>query len=167
MKITLVMAMTVDGKIARHHTHYPDWTGKADKRMFKQLTMGAGVIIMGSRTYATIGKPLPERLNWVMTRRPQHFSAAENLVFSDDPPEAIVAHLAARGYSQAALTGGATINTLFARAGLIHEMVLTVTPRLFGQGLSLFAEPLEMDLELLDRRELDPGTLVLHYRCRG
>ncbi|MBR9981310.1 MAG: dihydrofolate reductase [Desulfatitalea sp.] len=166
MKITLIMAMTADGKIARHNTHYPDWTGKADKKMFKQLTTAAGVVIMGSRTYGTIGKPLPQRLNWVMTRSPQRYASSEHLVFSDDPPTVIVDKLVARGYSAAALTGGATINSLFARARLIDDLVLTVTPKLFGQGLSLFAEPVDADLELLSHRELEPGILVLHYRCR-
>jgi hypothetical protein len=106
MKITLIMAMTADGKIARHNTHYPDWTGKADKKMFRQLTTAAGVVIMGSRTYGTIGKPLPQRLNWVMTRSPQRFASSEQLVFSDDSPTVIVDKLVARGYSAAALTGG-------------------------------------------------------------
>jgi dihydrofolate reductase len=56
MKVTLIMAMTADGKIARHNRHFPNWTGRADKRMFKQLTTQAGVVIMGSGTFATIGK---------------------------------------------------------------------------------------------------------------
>lgn len=164
MKLTMIMAMTADGKIARHNTHYPDWTGKADKRMFKEMTTAAGVIIMGSRTYATIGKPLPNRLNWVMTRHPRRYRPADNLVFSDAPPEAVLTALAARGYTAAALTGGATINSLFARARLINEMVITIIPKLFGRGVSLFTEPVHVDLELISSHRLDPTTPVLHYR---
>lgn len=164
MTLTLIMAMTADGKIARHDTHYPDWTGRADKKMFKEVTTTAGVIIMGSRTYATIGKPLPNRLNWVMTRHPRRYRPAANLVFSDQPPESVMAELLNRGYTSAALTGGATINSLFARARLIDEMVVTIIPRLFGQGVPLFSEPLNVNLELIASREIEPGTPVLHYR---
>lgn len=61
MKVTLLMAMTLDGKIGKSHDHFPDWTGKADKTLFVRLTKKAGVIIMGSKTFDTIGRPLPNR----------------------------------------------------------------------------------------------------------
>jgi len=164
MKVTLIMAMTFDGKIARHDTHYPDWTGKADKRMFKKLTTESGVVIMGSRTYATIGKPLPHRLNVVMTRHSERFAGDSNLIFTSLSPGEILAQLSSRGYTQASLTGGATINSLFVRDRLIDEMVVTVLPKVFGQGLSMFAEPMDEELELMAHRELEPGILVLRYR---
>ncbi len=164
MKVTLIMAMTADGKIARHSAHYPDWTGREDKRMFKRLTLEAGVVIMGSRTYETIGRPLPGRLNVVMTRRPERFQKAPNLRLTADLPETILTQLAAQGHHTAALTGGATINALFARARLIDEMIITIIPKVFGQGLSMFSEPVVQDLELLDTHILEPGVLVLHYK---
>jgi dihydrofolate reductase len=36
MKVTLVMALTVDGKIGKSPEHFPDWTGKEDKRIFRE-----------------------------------------------------------------------------------------------------------------------------------
>lgn len=164
MKLTLLMAMTADGKIARDKDHFPNWTGKADKRMFKKITTEAGVVIMGSRTFRTIGKPLPGRLNVVMTRHPERFDPSENVVFSTDPPEILMKKLAAQGYKSAVLAGGATINTLFVRARLINEMVVTVIPKMFGQGISMFCETMDLSLELIERREIEPGVLVLHYR---
>lgn len=164
MKLILLMAMTVDGKIARSRDHFPDWTGKADKIMFKRMTTEAGVVIMGSRTFKTIGKPLPGRLNVVMTRSPQRWLPSENLVFCADPPEKLLADLAERGYSQAILAGGATINTLFEQKGLISEMVVTVIPKLFGQGLSMFSEEMNANLALIESREIEPGVLVLRYK---
>jgi dihydrofolate reductase len=164
MKVTLIMAMTADGKIARHNSHYPDWTGKEDKRMFKALTTDSGVVIMGSRTYATIGKPLPHRLNVIMTRHPARFSGGTNLIFTSDSPSQILAELASRGYTKASLTGGATISSLFAKDRLIDEMVVTVLHKVFGQGLSLFAEAMDEELELVEYRELEPGVLVLRYK---
>ncbi|MBF0204054.1 MAG: dihydrofolate reductase, partial [Desulfamplus sp.] len=68
MKVILVMAMTLDGKIARHSMEPVDWTGKADKKKFVEITKKAGAVIMGSTTFDTIGKRLPNRKNIVMTR---------------------------------------------------------------------------------------------------
>jgi dihydrofolate reductase len=44
------------------------WHISADLVRFKRLTMG-GVIIMGRKTYASIGRPLPGRVSVVLTRR--------------------------------------------------------------------------------------------------
>lgn len=164
MKVTMIMAMTVDGMIARHRNHFPDWTGKEDKRMFKALTTESGVIIMGSRTYETIGRPLPNRLNVVMTRRPERYEGGENLIFTSDAPATILQKLSTKGYTEASLTGGATISSLFVKDRLIDEMMVTMLPLAFGQGLSLFKEPMDETLELISHRELEPGVLVLHYR---
>ena len=82
MEVILVMAMTLDGKIARDSLEPVDWTGKADKQYFVQVTRKAGVVIMGSRTFDTIGKPLPGRKNIVMTRNKDRKSQAKNLVFT-------------------------------------------------------------------------------------
>lgn len=165
MKLTLMMAVTVDGKIARHGSHFPDWTGKADKRMFKQFTEQAGVIIMGSKTFATLENPLPNRLNVVMTRQPTDYSTNANLLFTDAPPQVLLAEIAARGYQTAVLAGGAHINSLFLRHRLIDEMILTVAPLVFGQGVSLFAEETAVRLELISSSPLEENFLMLHYRC--
>jgi dihydrofolate reductase len=44
------------------------WRIPADVRYFKSVTMGKPVI-MGRKTYESIGRPLPGRLNIVVTRR--------------------------------------------------------------------------------------------------
>lgn len=164
MKLILMMAITADGKIARDSNHFPDWTGKADKRMFKQLTTAAGVIIMGSRTFDTIGKPLPNRLNVVMTRCPERYTAGRHLFFTSESPADLLAGLKGRGYKEAILIGGATINTLFVQAGLIDEILVTIVPVMFGTGLSLFSERLASKLELIDAHEVEPGFLVVKYK---
>ena len=119
-----------------------DWTGKPDKKYFVQLTKKAGVMIMGSKTYDTIGKPLPDRLNIVMTRDKSRQSDQDNLIFTDLSPAKILEDLELKGYTSVALIGGAEVNTSFARDNLITQVHLTLVPRLFGSGLSIFAPPL-------------------------
>jgi len=43
------------------------WHLPADLQRFKALTMGH-TIVMGRKTYESIGRPLPGRNNWVLTR---------------------------------------------------------------------------------------------------
>lgn len=157
------MAMTADGMIARHNAHFPDWTCPSDKRMFKQISQQAGVVVMGRRTFDTIGKPLPGRLNVVMTRHPERFEPLEELIFSNEPPEKLLAGLAAKGYTKVALTGGARINSLFIKAGCIDEFIITIAPKMFGQGITLFSESVDLDLKLLNVNRLEKETLVLKY----
>ncbi len=164
MKLTMIMAVTVDGMIARNHTHFPDWTCPADKRMFKQMTQKAGAVIFGSRTFEIIGKPLSGRLNVILTRHPERYQAAENLMFSSEAPQRLLENLAYRGFNEVILAGGAVINSLFVKSGLIDEIILTIAPRIFGQGVALFAESCDLNLELLEVRNLETNYLVLHYR---
>ena len=48
----------------------------ADLKHFKQITMGKPMI-MGKKTYQSIGKPLPGRRNIVLTTQPTHIEGVE------------------------------------------------------------------------------------------
>jgi dihydrofolate reductase len=163
MHVSLMVAITVDGKIARASDHYPDWTGKADKRLYVDITKRAGVMIMGSTTFDIIGRVLPGRKTVVMTRNRQRRSERNDLVFTQDSPEKIVADLAAQGYEEAVVVGGATINQLFADKGLIDELILTISPCAFGTGLSIFSDALDLKLNLKKFWQLDDNTLCVRY----
>ncbi len=165
MKVTMVMAMTLDGKIARDANHPADWTGKLDKKKFVEITQRAGAMIMGSRTFDTIGRVLPGRKNIVMTRNKSRKSCGD-LIFTDKAPALIIEELARQGFEEVALIGGAIINSLFAEAELIDEICVTVVPVLFGRGLSLFDLEMETRLELVDTEIIADHSLVLRYRVR-
>ena len=164
IKTILLMAQTLDGKIAKHSDHFPDWTGKADKRLFVEVTKAAGVLIMGSKTFDTIGRPLPGRKNVVMSRDPRRISRWDNLVYTDLAPRDLLSALASEGYRQVVIAGGTRINTIFMRAGLIDELVVTITPMIFGTGIALFEEGIEAKLALKDFKRLDEERVCLTYR---
>jgi dihydrofolate reductase len=46
------------------------WHLPEDFKWFKQVTMG-NVVVMGRKTFESLGKPLPNRQNLILTRRPQ------------------------------------------------------------------------------------------------
>ncbi len=159
-----MMAVTVDGKIARDPMELVNWTGKADKRYFVSMTKKAGVMIMGSRTFDTIGKVLPGRKSIVLTKNKNRKSDHEDLEFTDQSPRRILADLEERGYDQATLIGGAIINTMFMEQGLIDEVHLTMVPLFFGKGISLFNRELDVKLQLRDQQIIEKDCLLLKYR---
>ena len=164
MKLTLLMALTLDGKTGKTADHFPDWTGSADKKLFVRLSKQAGVVIMGSRTFDTIGIPLPNRKNVILTRNKERRSKWPNLVYTGEAPEKILAALEQEGYTEAILAGGTQINTLFATNGLIDEFIVTISPLIFGRGLSLFSEDVAMTLELAAVEQIDEQVVCLKYR---
>ncbi|SFT05079.1 dihydrofolate reductase [Sphingobacterium wenxiniae] len=65
LKITLIVAAAENNAIGKDNKmlwHLPD-----DFKYFKRNTMGHSVV-MGRKTFESIGKPLPERRNIVITR---------------------------------------------------------------------------------------------------
>ncbi len=73
MKLSLIAAQSRNRVIGKNN-HIP-WHLPADLRYFKQITMGKP-IVMGRKTFDSIGRALPGRRNIVITR--QSSFAAEN-----------------------------------------------------------------------------------------
>lgn len=66
-RLTAVVAMTPGGVIGLDGDM--PWRLSSDLRRFKKMTMG-GVLIMGRKTFDSIGRPLPGRRTIVITRNP-------------------------------------------------------------------------------------------------
>ncbi|MGN1233060.1 MAG: dihydrofolate reductase [Candidatus Cryptobacteroides sp.] len=86
MKIIMIAAVADDLAIGRDNALL--WHISADMKYFRRTTMGSPVI-MGFRTWESIGRPLPGRLNIVITKH--HFDAPDTVVQVPDVASAIVA----------------------------------------------------------------------------
>jgi dihydrofolate reductase len=163
MKTVLIAAVTADGFIGRSADHLADWTGKADKKLFVEVTKELGVMVMGSRTFETIGRALPGRRTIVYTSHPENITA-EGVETTAEAPAEFVARLAREGANGLAVVGGASIYGQFMGAGVVDELYLTVAPLLFGTGIPLFSMALDRKLELIKTSNLDENTVLLHYQ---
>ncbi|MDP2283073.1 MAG: dihydrofolate reductase, partial [Pseudohongiella sp.] len=67
MRLALIWAMSRNRVIGRNNAL--PWYLPEDLKYFKQVTMGKP-IIMGRKTYESIGRPLPGRTNIVISRQP-------------------------------------------------------------------------------------------------
>jgi dihydrofolate reductase len=101
MKLSLICAMAENRVIGRNNSL--PWHLSEDLKYFKRVTMGSP-IIMGRKTWESIGRPLPGRSNIVVTRNkdyqaegakvveslPAAISLAESIALIDGSEEAFV-----------------------------------------------------------------------------
>ena len=99
MKISIIVAMAAN-RVIGHDNRLP-WHLPADLKHFKATTMGRP-IIMGRKTWESIGRPLPGRTNVVVTRDRQY--NAEGCVVVHSIDEALAA---CRDHDEVMVIGGA------------------------------------------------------------
>lgn len=101
------------------------WHVPADLKQFKSLTMGKP-IIMGRKTYQSIGKPLPGRTNIVITRHPDF--TAEGIQIADSLDAAI---------KQAGALGD---EIMIIGGGEIYRAALPIADRIYMTRIELAPE---------------------------
>lgn len=165
MNVFIIAALSADGFIARE-TREPStrWTSKEDTRHFMERTKQAGVVIMGSKTFETFGaKPLPGRRTIIYSRS-KKYGGAET---TNELPRELIERLKKEGVKEVAIAGGSSIYTLFAKAGVVNTLILTVEGVVFGDGLPLFDEKVFLAIELASHTQIGPNTLVLEYSVKN
>ncbi len=113
MKISMIAAMAHDRIIGKDNSM--PWHLPADFAWFKRCTLGKP-IVMGRKTFESIGRPLPGRLNIVISRNPDFH--AEGITVVND---IAAAKLAAGDVSELMIIGG----------GSIYQACLPIADRLY------------------------------------
>ena len=108
MQVSLIVAAAHNGAIGKEGTM--PWHLPADLKHFKNITWGLP-IIMGRKTFDSLGKPLPGRTNIVITRQTNWNPSNEVIVVAD----VITALSKARecGVKEVVVIGGGEIYNLF------------------------------------------------------
>ena len=99
-EIVFVVAVAQNGVIGRDNSL--PWRLKADLAHFKATTLGHPVL-MGRKTWESLGRPLPGRRNLVVTRDTDYVATGAEVFASID------AALAAAGNAKVCVIGGAEI----------------------------------------------------------
>lgn len=108
LPLVLIAAVARNGAIGRHNGL--PWRLRGDLRRFRALTMGKP-LILGRKTWQSIGRPLPGRLLVVLSRDPD-LALPADAVLCRDLDEAVLkasAIAAARGADAVMVGGGAGI----------------------------------------------------------
>ncbi|QRM55909.1 dihydrofolate reductase [Sinorhizobium sp. BG8] len=118
-KIVLVVAVARNGIIGRDGDL--PWRLPSDLKRFKRVTMGKP-IVMGRKTFTSIGRPLPGRPNIVITRDPSFAADGVSVARSlDEALEQAGRSAAELGVDEICIVGGGEIyRQVFAKADVIH-----------------------------------------------
>ena len=115
MKLSMIVAVAENGAIGARNQLL--WDLPRDMKHFRETTSGHAVI-MGQRTFESIGRPLPKRLNIIVTQDPTLQIAGCTVVHS--PEEAIEAARSS-GETEAFVIGG----------GMIYAAMLPMVDRVY------------------------------------
>jgi len=144
MIISLIVAVSKNGVIG-NQGRIP-WKLPADLKMFKQTTMGH-TLIVGRKTYESIGRPLPGRRMMVLSRQQDY--RAEGCQVVDGLPEALeLARL--EGENEAFIAGGAQV---YAQALLLAERIYWTEVHAEIEGDTFFPNFERDDWEELERKD--------------
>lgn len=173
MKVVIVMASSLDGKITRgEDPNIYSWTSKEDAKLFFSLIKKHNLIVMGRKTYEAARPKIKLRkgkLRIVLTRYLGRYSSEArkgSLEFSSETPQELVRRLKQEGYKKMLVVGGGVVNGLFLKAALVDEIWVTIEPRIFGKGRPLFREEkIDVPLQLIGIKRLNKqGALHLRYK---
>ncbi|MBA4850980.1 dihydrofolate reductase [Emticicia sp. BO119] len=114
--ITIIVAVAENGAIGKDNRLL--WRLSDDLKQFKALTSGHA-IIMGRKTFESIGKPLPNRTNIVITRHGK-VSDDESVITANSIKRAIEMAKEVKGEDEIFIIGG----------GNIYEQSLSITDKI-------------------------------------
>lgn len=130
------------------------WHLPEDFKWFKKTTTGH-TIVMGRRTFESIGKPLPNRTTVVLSRSDFQHPGVRTIRSLEELPELVAG-------GQIFICGGAQV---YAQAlPLCSDLYLTLVKR-HVEGDTYFP-PFEDRFELMEEICDGPEFKVLHYRKR-
>ena len=143
MKLSITAAVSENGVIGRD-AKIP-WRLRDEQRAVRELTLGH-CLVMGRKTWDSIGRPLPGRTSIVMTRDTSFSIEAEGIVVVHDFDSALEA-ARARGDDEAFAFGGEAIYALaLPRADTLHLTRVHATV----EGDAFFPDFDESEWKLVD-----------------
>jgi dihydrofolate reductase len=155
MAIIGIVAVSRNGAIGRGGSI--PWHYSADLKFFKQQTTNHACV-MGYRTWCSLKKPLPNRLNIVMSRQAL-IEAQEGLLVVRDKPSV----LSLKPYlsSDLFIIGGQQIYRTF--LGEIDKWIVTEIPLTVEDADTFMPEDYLRGFRAYDSRELGEGLNVRFY----
>ncbi|QLC72853.1 dihydrofolate reductase [Pseudomonas sp. LPB0260] len=139
-----LIAALADNRVIGRDNQLP-WHLPADLKHFKALTLGKP-IIMGRKTWDSLGRPLPGRLNLVVSRQPGlQLEGAEVFACLDGALQRAEAWARETGAEELMLIGGAQ---LYAQGLERADRLYLTRVRLSPEGDAFFPEFSERDWQL-------------------
>jgi len=160
--------MSLNGIIARENNK-EDFISHDSWQEWLKWVRESGCVIWGRKTHEVVrgwDKQYLEDLKGVkvvVVSTKKDYEVGEKFELAGSPEEALE-KLTKDGFESVVVTGGATLNSSFAKAGLIDEVVLNVEPVAIGKGIPLFSpDVFDLKLKLLESKKLNEDVVQLRY----
>ena len=181
-RLIYAVNMSLDGYIADRDGNF-DWSepSEAVHQFFNDLLRSVGTHLYGRRMYETMvyWETVPADAPPIASEFAELWRDADKVVYSTTLEEVSSARTrlerqfdiaAVRAMKAAAprdlMIGGAGLAAEAIRAGLVDDYHLMVLPVIVGGGTRALPDDARLDLELVEERRFDSGTVLLHYRAR-
>ena len=163
------MAISMNGIIARENNE-EDFLSHENWNTFVELAHKAGCMIWGRKTHEVVEtweeKYLYEikGIKKVVVSSDPSFKVGEGSLKVSTPKEALQS-LSERGFEEVIVSGGAKLNTSFAKVNLIDEIILNVDSVVVGKGIPLFfPDDFDLKLKLIRTKRINENIIQLHYK---
>ena len=170
-KVTFGGANSLDNFIARkdHAVDWLLWSTEVNSIM-KGFWKTIDAVVMGRRTYEVALKSgtgaYPNVKNYVFSRTIKNSRDKRIEIVSQDAADFVRVLKREKGKGICVMGGGLLARSLF-EADLIDEIGFNIHPVLLGAGIPLFHEMTrQINLELLECKQLTNGCVVLSYRVK-
>lgn len=134
------------------------WHYSADMKFFRETTTGHAVV-MGRKTWLTLGKPLKNRLNIVLSRDPSIVEPQESLLVLSDVDS--VLSLNESLTTDLFVIGGAQIYEAFLPR--IEEWIITEVPLKIEKADAFMPEGYLDGFKEADKKPIGEGLQVKYY----
>jgi dihydrofolate reductase len=167
--VTFGLANSLDNFIARED-HSTDWLVWDDEvaAITAEYWKTIDTVVMGRKTYEVALKhgitAYPEVKNYVFSRT---LGPRDGVEIVNEDPVAFMQRLKQEPGKGICVMGGGELAYTLLQAGLIDELGLNIQPVLLGSGIPLFhGMQKQINLELLESRQLKCGSVYVRYRIR-
>lgn len=172
--IKLYIATTIDGYIANKNGNL-DWLHNMPNPQkvdfgYDDFISGIDTLVMGRKTYETI---LAFDVAWPYNHCKTYVLSHKNDLNLSSPQTQLLNNLDALTIAQLKndakkgiwLVGGGQLISRFIELGQIDEMILSIVPKLIGEGIPLFPPTQsEHDFVLTRTESFENGLVNLHYK---
>lgn len=155
------MIVAVDKENGIGKNNYLPWHLPVDLRRFSKLTKGHGnnAIVMGRKTYESIGRPLPDRANIVLSSTMK--SDNKDIIVCESKVE-VLKTCHDNNYDEVWVIGGSSIYSLFFKS--INELFVTEIDSVFDCDSFFITEYQDAFQECINQGECNDKGIKFFYK---
>ena len=156
MKKIIIAAVAKNGVIGRTNGEMP-WHSKEEFQHFKNTTLGSP-IIMGRKTFESLGSPLKGRLNIVLTKNKELNYRFEDIIVFDKLSEAY-SFCEDQKYEKIFLIGGGSLFPVFMKDA--DEMIISIMD--FNAEGDIYFPKIDDNIWEINSKDKRSGFEIIYY----